>query len=534
MAFLNRSQRILSYSKSETRLTNPGEYLDYDNDLNIIEKSQQVYAPFNANANRVTFEIPYDQRMRSIGPGSYENKSNIIKKSFSTKNLDSNTLINQTMFKLIEKTKQMKEINWKKVKNNLRIHHERKPDRAQVQTDKKVVNLKQNRSNMYIKYVQSKNTQRICSIPSKPNFGYDLDKNDNIFLIENPSKEIRYSGEKNDSVSTNKYFIDDKNQDKDKKRIRGLDWSRSSCTKITQGNTNRNNTLINNNATLNNTQTLPISESTSNTNNDYIKEKSFRLFQNVKYPVRGIKKVHSTEHIILEDIMKNTPGPGYYFNQDYKGHKAKKIVNAQDAFGPKAERMILISDYYNNPNLDPGTYNKTRFIPKSVNFHPFVRKEDIVRVDARMNSNPYLGPGSYNPKNVSKKAISLYYGSLDRRFNYNIKDKDTIPGPGEYIELPVWCKKDESPPISYKDQKIVENIKSEVPGIGKYHPDIVSSIDYKIKSKENKLQNFIAPFSFREERFVPTQSIKNIPGPGHDHKEPSKIKLKKALPRMSS
>ena len=139
--------------------------------------------------------------------------------------------------------------------------------------------------------------------------------------------------------------------------------------------------------------------------------------------------------------------------------------------------------------------------------------------------NEKVGPGSYNIKSDFDKIKKLKYnGPNEKRFNYHNLTKENFPGPGKYIKLKEWGKRDEI--LSIKLSEILNNIKTKekednniknisTPGVGYYNPQIVSSIGYNILSKENKIQSLIAPFNSGQERFLnKSKSCNSFVGPG--------------------
>ena len=154
------------------------------------------------------------------------------------------------------------------------------------------------------------------------------------------------------------------------------------------------------------------------------------------------------------------------------------------------------------------------------------------------NINNNIGPGKYEIKSQfdMEKNLNKISFSYEKRFNDYINGKSELyPGPGEYLKLKKWDKP-EKKIIKVSDliQNNINNINKNLnlnkneeiniekrddkitPGVGMYNPDIINSINYKIKSRENKLQSIIAPFNSGVERFnfQKSSSTSDLIGPG--------------------
>ena len=129
------------------------------------------------------------------------------------------------------------------------------------------------RGKHYIKIIQgTKTKKRIASIPSKLNFGYDVDNDGRLKMIDDPNKMIRYSGDKNDSVAPDYYYKT--------KRIKSnaLDWKKMSKKDLENNksdsgdfNTKEESATINNANKSNSNQTNINQTMNSSNNNKWYK-----------------------------------------------------------------------------------------------------------------------------------------------------------------------------------------------------------------------------------------------------------------------
>ena len=113
------------------------------------------------------------------------------------------------------------------------------------------------------------------------------------------------------------------------------------------------------------------------------------------------------------------------------------------------------------------------------------------------------GPGSYELKrDLIHEDITnnQNFGSNDRRFKVSQEISNDYPGPGSYDPTQLFPKSKEIIPknlyTNYKSDlelmKELEKIPKEefiTPGVGFYNPNIVSSLEYNVKSKINPYAN---------------------------------------------
>ena len=552
MAIVVRSKKNLDYILNPTGTIGPGNY-------NILNKSyieNENFAPFNSSEKKL---INNNKENPNIGPGYYQksfsNENFFHKKNFHTKTNDKNwTKMNFLMAQLIDKKKEkIEEEKQKKIKINL--HQNNKYSKS---------NLNRNNKNKKIIIINTTKTlNRINSIPSKSNcFGYNIDEKGEVYLNENPNSEIYYTGEKDNSVGPDYYYKTNK------LNAHFVDWSKMSTKEIIDFKYYNNDKSVNNSSYINNylntTETtlnnkiLPKSNSTNDikTLNKNKKEKLY-----IGFISRKNNNNESKEKILENNLYNNLfsfePGPGYYYKDNLFDDIKKKVNNYYEknhqCFGVSSKRNLSTFTKESN-DIGPGHYSpdlfekKEKFIP---NFFPFAHRENIIKnynpkdlakksILYNNNVNNEIGPGKYEIKSQfdMKKKLNKISFSYEKRFNDYINGKSELyPGPGEYLKLKNW-KKPEKKIIKVSDliQNNINNINKKIninkdekddisieknedkitPGVGIYNPDILNSINYKIKSRENKLQSIIAPFNSGVERFnfQKSSSTSELIGPG--------------------
>ena len=392
---------------------------------------------------------------------------------------------------------------------------------------------------------------RVNSIPFKnDSFGYEIDENGNVIIANKP----------NENYNNITFNINNKFGKKLKNKIKCIDWSKMSSRNMSFQKTNdynNSNNTNNNNKKSNHSISAPneknekeIEIDNINTTNTSENKSKNNIRKNLKHShsmceilSKNLKSRLSNknenylnknkENFIYENLFNVQPGPGYYYNDnDYEKYINPKI-KLKDGFGSTEKK----NKYYNNNNINlgPGSYFKTKYPIKKPNFYPLSEKTNKLNLLINNNNdiinnkffiseiNKNVGPGSYDIKSeFDKIKKSNFSGSNEKRFNYKIINEN--PGPGKYIQLNEWAKKEEKIHLKEILNNFKEKIKEEkniknnsiIPGVGYYNPQIISSIGYKILSKENKIQSIIAPFNSCQERFLnKSHSSNNIfVGPG--------------------
>ena len=558
MAMVFKSERNLEVPlEGNYNNLGPGEY------INLSKKNFSVNKePFLTSSPRSKFEIKdtpgpgayyhdenqinYLKNLQSEKISKQNDKTNLL-----TKGLDGK--ISKLIF-LINTEK--KGFNIKSKRFKILDSSGNPPGPGQYFKDKKNVEknklkkLKENEiySNKKFKIIKTSDFQKIPTIPSKENsFGFEVLKNGELIQRQNPELYKTFSGEKGDTVGPGTYEIE-----KPSNWLKtGTFWSKLSsirdCNKTDFSNsistaTNFSESKKNN---FNN-----IKSKVSERSKEFNKTKSFELNDNsnINLSKNSTKtnkktllnlivtncKINNNKKIktfkTFETVIKKiTPGPGYYYNESDTAFKVKHVPELKQFFGSKLSRFVTKRNLAHS--LGPGEYFKQEKIPIQMNktsssvFAPF--SSSIERFNYSEENKDIPGPGDYNPSNLEKiKKISVdgKFGSNELRFYnmYNLNWKNFIPGPGFYdanndknLNLNKTNKNFHKKGKIFNSTKIdlerqgnskINNLvnkkikEEEVPPLGSYNPEIVNSIDYKVKKKAYESRNNKVAFTSTYDR----------------------------------
>lgn len=560
MAIVIRSEKKLFEINNETGKIGPGEY--FQDEIPIDKELEENLFPFNSSTKKTNLNIKKDNN-KEIGPGYYYKNSSFIKNSFSTKSNNNNiNFLNYALNELMNRRKDKEKLsNNETIINNITKIKLDNITNYNEDLKTKCENLIKKKNIIILPTTKTK--MRVNSIPFKnDSFGYEIDNNGNVIIANKP----------NENYNNITFNINDKFGKKLKNKIKCIDWSKMSSRNMSFQKTNdynNSNNSNNNNKKSNHSISAPneknekeIEIDNINTTNTSENKSKNNIRKNLKHShsmceilSKNLKSRLSNknenylnknkENFIYENLFNVQPGPGYYYNDnDYEKYINPKI-KLKDGFGSTEKK----NKYYNNNNINlgPGSYFKTKYPIKKPNFYPLSEKTNklnfLMNNNNDINNNKFfiseinknVGPGSYDIKSeFDKIKKSNFSGSNEKRFNYKIINEN--PGPGKYIQLNEWAKKEEKIHLkeilnNFKEKRKEEkNIKNNsiIPGVGYYNPQIISSIGYKILSKENKIQSIIAPFNSCQERFLnKSHSSNNIfVGPGSYNNNVSSFNFK--------
>ena len=560
MAIVIRSEKKLFEINNETGKIGPGEY--FQDEIPIDKELEENLFPFNSSTKKTNLNIKKDNN-KEIGPGYYYKNSSFIKNSFSTKSNNNNiNFLNYALNELMNRRKDKEKLsNNETIINNITKIKLDNITNYNEDLKTKCENLIKKKNIIILPTTKTK--MRVNSIPFKnDSFGYEIDNNGNVIIANKP----------NENYNNITFNINDKFGKKLKNKIKCIDWSKMSSRNMSFQKTNdynNSNNSNNNNKKSNHSISAPneknekeIEIDNINTTNTSENKSKNNIRKNLKHShsmceilSKNLKSRLSNknenylnknkENFIYENLFNVQPGPGYYYNDnDYEKYINPKI-KLKDGFGSTEKK----NKYYNNNNINlgPGSYFKTKYPIKKPNFYPLSEKTNKLNLLINNNNdiinnkffiseiNKNVGPGSYDIKSeFDKIKKSNFSGSNEKRFNYKIINEN--PGPGKYIQLNEWAKKEEKIHLkeilnNFKEKRKEEkNIKNNsiIPGVGYYNPQIISSIGYKILSKENKIQSIIAPFNSCQERFLnKSHSSNNIfVGPGSYNNNVSSFNFK--------
>lgn len=324
---------------------------------------------------------------------------------------------------------------------------------------KAMINNIKRKNSLIKKEKSSTSAFRQISIPSKNLcFGFEVDNRGDIYVKEDPDKDIRYSGERLDSVGPGSYEI----YDKDKWNKGFVNWDkmakneRNSVNKsqeyqidnVSLGNVNNIEEIVNKN-----NRDTPINKKILNNNlirltsrgngfiskkNDFIladqsfkfkKEKVFKHFMDKRQKLLDMKisKSMAEDDLFDKHILNQEPGPGYYSSEHAKASfKPPKIPEKYQYFGSNSLRFVDSNSALGNDNEDvgPGVYFKDE------NKYGNENKKVLIK-----EKNNYFFNYA-NQREELKKIRSENYeervGISDIVNQYKLSNIDNSPGPGNY------------------------------------------------------------------------------------------------------
>ena len=440
MAFVIRSEKKPNFIKSETGPIGPGDYYpeiihsignkslnksNSSDNNNNNNQHEQNFTAFNSSSIR-DFDMSSKHSNPNVGPGSYINKTHsdpfmkpppytigltrssshlsLGTASSSLNNSNSNEYkVNMAMLNLLKKKQEQMIEDAKMLKVN---------NSSPKNNSNNTVNNARKKEKKLIAIIPGAN-KRISSIPSKYSYGYEMDFDGMLKQIEDPDKEIKYSGNKNDSVSPD-YYYKTKQQ-----RKNGLEWKRMSSkdlmgnkneTKASSSHNKRSSSSlhdssateadsgvinitvfgsasIDNNNNINNSSNVnqhrrDSTESSFKPETNIFKvrqKKSNYIGAEPRYsnlPIDNISNNVDTytnytamsesqynarsktiEKLVYDHLFNVAPGPGYYFSEDDPNslYKQKQFSNKQ-CFGSCAKRDCKLSTNPNNTLVGPGSY----------------------------------------------------------------------------------------------------------------------------------------------------------------------------------
>ena len=575
MAFVYRAERSINQPNQQKNGTYPGEYFSQSTFIKDIDKQS---SEFQSNSIRDFLDL--NKSDQTPGPGSYENNIGINSKPAQHyhKNAQSKdiydavkkNLMSKEIINFIEKNKDIafntraKRFNYvvddleKKKKLPGPGSYSPNGSSMNLNTDCSTI-LNQNNSSKRIfdyskKFPTTHSNYRTETIPSKGNIGYEFDK-DGI------KKMINYSvisSDKNESLRGPGYY-----NISYKKKENGINWSKTRDDKNPKYNllkfrknlnplTELEKDYLKNKEKIDNK-----SKTTTSLIKKNQKDEMFKYLINQRKNI--VKKIRNKIESGKFFIFDTTPGPGYYESDDkifsetqdinVQNNRNKCFQSTSPRFGQKTFSNI-------NTKLGPGYYyqkNKPKDVKKDklANGHLINVDKDYIdnsalKISMIKEDFKVPGPGYYEIiKKDFPKAIATNhnFGINDERFKVNADQLGT-PGPGQYggyIDQFTRTTIHSMPKNSFKNKKLFTNSKTDlinvnevskftrekffVPPIGLYNPNIITSIDYKNKSKINTfVDKTVVGFGTQEKKETCLISKENnkMVGPGIYYKSHDK------------
>ena len=340
---------------------------------------------------------------------------------------------------------------------------------------------------------------RHISIPSKNLcYGFEVNQEGNLYVKDDPDKDVRYNGEKNDCVGPGSYEINMSKKwnkgsipwEKMSKNIRNsentfTEMNKRDSLKFDINTTDSNNKVLHTGTPINkknlsnklaaftNIGNKMISnkneEILSSLSNKQNKEKLFKHFKEKRQKLLDMKtsKNLAEDELFDKHILNQEPGPGYYLSDlASTAFKPIKVPERFQYFGSNSLRFDTLT-IPNNEEVGPGLYfkddnkfseeKKKKFMKENNNyFHNSANLRDEIKknrgdsLDDRLGIHGVInqyklanveyspGPGNYdiNKDNFNKNPSSnvAQFGSLQKRFVEN--NIISTPGPGSYIGVP--------------------------------------------------------------------------------------------------
>ena len=523
MAFVFRSPRITNLSQIES---NKDPLPKEQNNSSIINstssffsksnKSHKINAPFGVFSKKITLN---DNKEDYPGPGSYEISTNLLKKRFYK-----NETSPETDNSYSEKNKR------------LFISKKDRLDKNQYETDvpgpgkyfsdrNKKFNVYKtlNKRSKWIKTGKANyepfSTSRILSIPSKGvDFGYKLNNKGELILSEDPEKDIKYLGVKDNSIGPGQYNSDTYYKRNTKKGV--IDWNKSLTKTKNKKEKNKKNNIddlsqyySSNYFFSNSTEPTTNNNSISIINyNDKNRTKNYfyngwdldRKNFEIKFSNNKIYKNDTFSKTINKslgpfckpdlktnnelDIETDIKDDEYYFS--LSSFSPKTVNENQQFFGSTLSRGIMfpklkikdnndifernkLNELDNKINIITNTLNLSNGLNSSIKNNNSknenkknkiiikkIDKNELIREISKSLKKDYLtniGPGSYDPQLIGKNNFSYEignFGSLERRFPIYEKT-DKEGGVLSYMHLDTWGPKKRT---NYLKKVIPQNI----------------------------------------------------------------------------
>ena len=325
-------------------------------------------------------------------------------------------------------------------------------------------------------------SKRILTIPNQGNhYGYSIDGKGEIELLDDPDKNVKFNGTKNNSIGPGQYNV----VMSPRKRF-VMDWSKESEEKNKKNEIKNKIKDVKEVKLLSKLDNLYLSSNLNDEKNDMndnysisSKNKSINYMDNIKLKNKIFRNndVHMKDYKSDDDYINLTllnyqkqkkeskilPGPGaYYFSDEFKiNPKKNKFQN----FGSSVSRDLLyspnrklsnsIDNYLKYSFFTDSLQNDSKYttekklkneklkLIQNSNFFKQKLKVEMLKeqsIKNKKNINDKLGPGTYEPdiQKITSNGIESF-GSLDKR--KLTQGKDDTPGAGAYLGLEDWSKK---------------------------------------------------------------------------------------------
>ena len=438
MAFVFRSTNKDKIQKKEELKNSIKEKLEILRDSIILNnssynsnKSQKIKAPFGVLSKKC--DLTNLKSLNVPGPGTYDINTQFIKKYFNKNNTSPDIAENIDENKKRQFISQENRFNKNQYETDVPG-----PGKYFKDNKKKYFNTHNNISNQVFLFNQEINnyepfsTSRILSIPPKGNdFGYEIYKDGELKLIEDPNKDKKFSGNKNNSVGPGQYdsFYNQKNT-----KIGIIDWNKSIHHSLNKKkekekekkkgkgknleteiikNSQINSSHYDSNYFLSNISTEPTVNSSLSIMNFNKKNKTKNYFYtNVGFDRKNIEVKFSNNKIYKNENFTRTINKNSKISTFYK-------------FDIKPE--IDLQNEKSNISPGPGAYlssNKFNFVSKNEKYQFFGSTTSRGILYPTMTNNKKIGKNTLeNLLDIDNISLSKNKLNTSKTFNSNKNDK---------------------------------------------------------------------------------------------------------------
>ena len=487
MAFVFRSPRITNPSQIESNIEqypNEANNSSILNSINTIlsnknnsQKLNKVKAPFGTTIKQKNKFGHYKDN--TPGPGSYEIFSNLIKNKFSKNNTspDKDNFLPGDNKKLFISKKERLDLN----------QYETDvpgPGKYFLDSDKIKFNIHKtiSRRAKWIKPEKTINyepfsTSRILSIPSKGlDFGYELNKNGELILSEDPGKNLKFFGTKNSSVGPGQYHSDTYNAKNKSKGI--IDWNKS--LSITQSKKKKDVTDNNNN----------------NTNLSQYDSSNYFFCSNSTEPttnsnsisIINYNKKNRTKNYFYNgwDMDRKNFEIKFSNNKIYKNDNFSKTINRSN-LSPffKLDKKQIEFDITNKTEFreNDNYFSTNNFNPKTVNdynqFFGSTLSRGIMFPKNEINNNIKLGRNKFE----HRKKIEIVSNALNLSNGLNSSIKNINESKSEDKKNKIIIKRIDKAELIREIAKSLKKDYLSFPGPGSYDPQLIRKNNFSYETE---------------------------------------------------
>ena len=479
MAFVFRSPRITNLSQIESNTdTLPKE----PNNSSVINstssllssnnQSHKIQAPFGIFAKKNAFNSSKED---IPGPGSYELTSSLIKNKFNKNDTspDGDNSLSRDNKKLFIS---------KKERLDKHQYETDVPGPGKYFSDKNkrkfnkynTINKKSNwiKPEKIITY-EPFSTSRVLSIPSKGiDFGYELNNKGELMLSEDPEKNTKFFGTKNNSVGPGQY--NSETYDKRNTKIGIIDWNKSVSSTKSKKKKEDNKNNINNLSQYESSNYFFCSNSTETTTN------------NNSMSIVNYNKKNRTKNYFYNgwDLDRNNFEIKFSNNKIYKNDNFAKTINRNNLspffkpdINPKNEYDIgNKTEFSENENYN--YFSLSSFCPKTVSdnqqFFGSTMSRGIMFPKMKINNNNKFGRNGFGKDNkfdIVAKTLNLSDGASS-----NIKKN--LNSKSDKKKNKLIIKKIDKAEFIREISKSLKKDYSSNPGPGSYDPQLIPKNNY--------------------------------------------------------